>query len=135
MNRSSRYTLPLLALALTLVASPLAAGRLHGWELLGERSVSDALDHDVIPVTAARGDFKSLKVMVRRHAVQFREMKIHFGDGSVQNVELRSVIPAGGESRVIDVEGKDRVIRSVELTYDAQTLRGRKALIRLFGKN
>ena len=135
MNRSRKYALSLLALALALLASPLAAGRLHGWELLGERAVSDALDHDVIPVTAAKGDFKSLKVVVRRHAVQFRDMKIHFGDGSVQDVELRAVIPAGGESRVIDVVGKDRVIRSVEFTYDAQTLRGKKAHIRLFGKN
>ncbi len=128
-------SLPLLAVALVLLATPAVAGKAHGWELLGERYVTDGLDHDVIQVTAAKGDFRSLKVRVKGHAVQFRAMRIQFGDGSVQNVELRNVIPAGGESRVIDVEGHDRVIRAVEFTYDAQTYRGKKALVRLFGKN
>jgi hypothetical protein len=135
MHRSTRNSLSLMALALLLLAGPLAAGKLQGWELLGERQVTDGLDHDVIQVTAAKGPFKSLQVRVRGHAVQFRDMQIHFGDGSVQNVELRNVIPAGGESRVIDIDGKDRVIRSVEFTYDAQTHRGKKALVRLFGRN
>lgn len=135
MHRSTRNSLSLLALALILLASPLAAGKMKGWELLGERQVTDGLDHDVIQVTAAKGDFRSLKVLVKGHAVQFRSMRIHFGDGSSQSVELRDVIPAGGESRVIDVEGKDRVIRNVEFTYDAQTHHGKQAHIRLFGRN
>lgn len=135
MSRFTRTSFSLLMLALLLLATPLAAGKLKGWELLGERTVRDGLDHDAIAVTAAKGDFKSLKVVVRGHAVQFRSMRIHFGDGSEQAVELRDVIPAGGESRVIDVEGRDRVIQSVEFTYDAQSRRGKRALIRLFGRN
>jgi hypothetical protein len=135
MNRFIQASFSLLLLTLFLLTSPLAAGKIKGWELLGERTVSDGLDHDVIQVTAAKGDFKSLKLVVRGHAVQFRSMRIHFGDGSEQAVELRDVIPAGGESRVIDVEGRDRVIRSVAFTYDAQSRRGKRALIRLFGRN
>lgn len=135
MHSSTKRSLPLLALALVLLASPATAGKALGWELLGERQVTDGLDHDVIAVTAAKGDFKSLQVRVKGHAVQFRSMRIHFGDGSQQDVELRNVIPAGGASRVIDVDGKDRVIHSVEFTYDAQTRRGKRALIRLFGRN
>lgn len=135
MHRSTASSLFLMALALILLASPLAAGKMKGWELLGERQVTDGLDHDVIQVTAGKGDFRSLKVLVKGHAVQFRSMRVHFGDGSAQNVELRDVIPAGGESRVIDVEGKDRVIRNVEFTYDAQTYRGKRSLIRLLGRN
>lgn len=135
MNRMAKASFSLLVLTLLMLASPLAAGKIKGWELLGERTVSDGLDHDVIQVTAAKGDFKSLKLAVRGLAVQFRSMRIHFGDGSEQAVELRDVIPAGGESRVIDVEGRDRVIRRVEFTYDAQTRRGKRALIRLFGRN
>lgn len=135
MHRSTRIALSLLALASIVLASPVAAGKMQGWELLGERQVTDGLDHDAIQVTAAKGTFRSLKVLVKGHAVQFRSMRIHFGDGSVQSVELRDVIPAGGESRVLDVEGQDRVIRSVEFAYDAQTHHGKQALVRLFGRN
>jgi hypothetical protein len=44
------------------------------------------------------------------------------------------VIPAGGESRVIDVEGYDRVISRVDFRYDAKSA-GRRAVVRLFGRN
>jgi hypothetical protein len=36
---------------------------------------------------------------------------------------------------VIDVEGKDRVIRSIEFRYDAQTIRGKRARVFVYGKN
>lgn len=112
-----------------------SAGKQQGWEKLGARKVTDRVDHDEIVVTSAKGDFRSLKIAVRDHGVQFRDMKIHFGNGGTQDVELRAVIPAGGESRVIDIAGNDRVIRRVTFVYDSQSLGGRKATVVLFGKN
>lgn len=106
------------------------------WESLGTLTVSDAKDHDVLAVTRAQGTFRSLKLEVQVRAVQFRSMKIHFANGETQDVELRDVIPAGGESRVIDIEGPgDRTVRSIELRYDAQSLLGKKARVRIYGKN
>jgi hypothetical protein len=134
--------LSLAALVLTLlIAGSADAGPRRGrtpgprWEFLGERTVTDKADHDILPVTAARGTFRALKLEVRDRAVQFHSVKIHFGDGETQDVELRNVIPAGGESRVIDVEGRDRVIRSIEFRYDAQSLLGKKAVVLVYGKN
>jgi hypothetical protein len=141
MTSRKLYTLALTALVLfTVLAAGTAEarrGRPIGprWELLGERTVTDKADHDTLPVTAARGTFRSLKLEVRGRAVQFHSVKIHFGDGETQDVELRNVIPAGGESRVIDVEGRDRVVRSIELRYDAQSLLGKKAVVLVYGKN
>ena len=61
--------------------------------------------------------------------------KIHFANGRIQDVGLRDVIPAGGESRVIDLVGGDRVIQHVEFWYDAQTRRrGRGARVLVFGR-
>jgi hypothetical protein len=122
---------------LTLLFLPVdsSAARPGRWELLGERSVTDAVDHDTIPVTAARGTFRALKIMVEDRAVQFRDVKVHFADGGVQDVSVRRVIPAGGESRRIDVRGRDRVIRSLEFWYDAQSLGGKKATVKVYGQN
>ncbi|HYU32015.1 MAG TPA: hypothetical protein VEW48_07620 [Thermoanaerobaculia bacterium] len=117
---------------LGLVAAA-AAGPVRGWELLGTRTVTDRVDHDSI-AAGHQGTFRSIKITVQRRAVQFHDVKIHFANGDVQDVALRSVIPAGGESRVIDVEGRDRVIRSIEFWYDAQT-RGKRAVVKVFGKN
>lgn len=124
------------AVALALVTGTTAgtARQDRGWELLGQRMVTDRADHDLIPVTASRGDFKKIKVTVARASVDFRRMVVHFGNGADQDIELRHTIPAGGESRVIDLEGGDRVIRSVELWYDANTIRGRRAMVRVYGQ-
>jgi len=139
-SRRLRLTaLALAALALIALAADARPRRERvdrHWEVLGTLSVSDAKDHDVLAVTGAKGTFRSLKLEVLDRAVQFRSLKLHFANGEMQDVELRDVIPAGGESRVIDIEGVgDRVIRTVELTYDAQSLGGKKARVRVYGKN
>ncbi|HEV8597949.1 MAG TPA: hypothetical protein VGQ69_01160 [Gemmatimonadales bacterium] len=111
----------------------LATGIGADWVLLGQRAVNDRADHDVIMVTAARGDFSKIKITVQRASVDFHRVVVHFGNGGKQEIELRHTIPAGGESRAIDLTGDDRVIRSVEFWYDANTIRGRRAVVRLFG--
>lgn len=140
MNRTKSRLFALCLVTLALLQIALAAEAAHrphphGWELLGTRTVTDRIDHDVIEVTGAKGTFRRLQVHVEGRAVQFRDMKIHFANGQTQDVELREVIPAGGESRVIDVEGGDRTIRRIEFRYDAQSLGGKKAVVKVFGKN
>ncbi|MBZ0089092.1 MAG: hypothetical protein K8H90_01810, partial [Thermoanaerobaculia bacterium] len=76
-----------------------------------------------------------VQIRVLERPVQFRSMKIHFANGDTQNVELRDRIRAGGKSRVIDVEGGDRAIKTIEFVYDAQALGGRTAKVRVFGRN
>ena len=120
-------------LLIALLPAAASADRRGGWVLLGERSVSDARDHDTITVTAARGDFRRLQLRVLDRAVQFHAVKVHFANGETQELELREVIRPGGRSRAIDLEGRDRVIRTIELRYDAQSLGGRPARVRVYG--
>lgn len=124
----------LLLLGLAGVAAPVPVpAPLRDWVLLGERIVTDRLDHDAIVVTGARGDFRAIKLSVYRAAVDFHRMVVHYRNGGKQEIELRSTIPAGDESRVIDLNGAERIINRVEFWYDARTIRGRRAVIRLFG--
>ena len=123
-----------LVLFVTLVGAASGAARQVGdWVLLGQRQVSDRADHDVIMVTGARGNFQRIKLTVQRASVDFHRVTVYFGNGGKQEVAMRNTIPAGGESRAIDLEGADRVINRVEFWYDANTFRGRRAQVRLFG--
>lgn len=123
----------LILLATMALAASGAARQAGDWVLLGQRQVSDRADHDVIMVTGARGDFRRIKLTVQRASVDFHRVTVHFGNGSKQEVELRHTVRAGGESRAIDLEGNERVINRVEFWYDANTVRGRRAQVRLFG--
>ena len=92
--------LSLAAVALLAVLPLPSTARQPDWVLLGQRLVNDAADHDLIVVTAARGDFTKIKLVVQRAAVDFHKVVVHFGNGTDQEIALRNTIPAGGESRV-----------------------------------
>ena len=124
-----------LVLAALMITVATGASAQRGWTMLGQRAVTDRADHDVIAVTSERGTFKQIKLTVGRASVDFRKVVVHFGNGDNQEVELKHTIRAGGETRAIDIDGADRVIRSVEFWYDANTRRGRQATVRLFGKH
>ena len=124
------------ALALTsvlLACAPARTRGVGGWVLLGQQQVSDRLDHDVVAVGSSRGDFRRIKVTVQRASVDFQRVVVHYRNGGDQAVALRTTIAAGRESRAIDLDGRDRVIRSIEFWYDANTKRGRTAQVRVFG--
>jgi hypothetical protein len=119
-----------------LSAADLQAQTGGRWVSLGQRQVTDRTDHDAITVSGARGTFRSIKLEVARRAVDFHRVVIHFANGGDQRVELRNTIPAGGSSREIDIDGRDRTIRSVEFWYDAKSIgRGGSATVRLMGRS
>jgi hypothetical protein len=125
------------AVVLSLFTSTLlaAAPQRPAWARLGTTTVSDKVDRDTINVTARRGDFKALQIRVFERDVEFREVSIRFANGDLETVELRRVIQAGGHSRVVDIPGKDRVIRAIELVYDAQSLGGKNARVEVWGRH
>ena len=130
-----RSTGKLLAVVAVVALYAVAAEAKRGWEFLGEMNVTDRADHDTLIVTGARGTFRSIKLMVHDRNVQFHDMKLHFANGGTQEVALRRVILAGGESRPINIRGRDRVIHSIEFRYDAQSLFGKSARVAVWGLN
>lgn len=120
---------------MTAGSAPVHAQRAREWALLGERTVTDRGDHDTVVVSGVRGTFTAVKFEVQRHAVDFQRVVVHFGNGDDQKVDLRDTIRAGGETRVIDIEGANRVIRSIDFWYDANTIgRGGRAVVRALGR-
>ena len=103
------------------------------WVKLGERTVNHAIDRDEIVVTAREGTFRKIKLKVKHRQVTFRDVKIHYANGDVQDVALRQTIPAGGQTRDIDLEGKNRVITKAVFWYNTTRIRGKRAEVVLWG--
>ena len=89
----------------------------EGWEKLGEREVNGAVDHDVIEVGAREGRFRKIMFVVENSAVEMFDVTVHFGDGSTWSPATRLIFPADTRSRVVDLPGADRFIRSVHFKY------------------
>ena len=105
------------------------------WELLGKRKVNYGLDRDEIMVTAREGGFTKLKLRVLKSPINLHRFVVHYGNGSKQEVAVRKKIPAGGETRVIDLKGGKRVIRKIVFWYDTKGLQKKRATVAVWGRH
>jgi hypothetical protein len=81
---------------------------------LGNAHVDAAVDHDSIKV---RGDgtYRAIQLRVRGGAVNFDRVIVRYGNGTMEEIQVRNRIPDGGRTRIIDLPGDRRIIQSVDL--------------------
>ena len=103
------------------------------WVLLGRKTVSFGAERDVIRVTGWRGEFKRIQIYVRETGVHFADINVVFANGRTVDVPIRSFIPEGGRSRIIDLPGKARVIQRITLVYATRIGARDKALVEVWG--
>lgn len=87
------------------------------WEFLGQAQVDGLRDHDIITVGRNEGRFRNMLIRVAGAPILFERVVVHYANGANEQVALRYRIPAGGQSRSIDLRGGDRAITSVEVWY------------------
>lgn len=106
----------------------------QAWTVLGSCKVNGHSDHDEIVVTASRGDFKAVKLFVENEGIQFDRVVVHYGNGTSDRLDIRKFIPAGGETRVLDLAGSDRVVRKVTFYYESNAMTSKKGKVVLYGR-
>jgi hypothetical protein len=123
-----RATVLIGALALTgLAAQPSLAqqrdrdrGSDH-WEQLGCQKVGFLVDRDAIKVGRREGKFKAIRLEVSGNTVYINDLKVVYGNGAPDDLQVRSEIREGGQTRPLDLKGRgERAIDRVELTYRAK---------------
>ncbi|MBN2200181.1 MAG: hypothetical protein JW747_10075 [Candidatus Aminicenantes bacterium] len=105
-----------------------------GWELLGRRQVNFSADRDTVVVTAARGSFTRLMIVVRDHALEMFNVKITFRNGDDFSPATRLVFGESTRSRVIDLPGGKRFVRKVDFNYESLGAGFDRADVEVWGK-
>lgn len=109
-------------------------GTAGSWRMLGSTTANHSSDHDVIIVAGPYDYFRKIKFRVVDAPLNMRKMLIRYDDGGLpENIELRNKIPKGGESRLIDLRGGRRKLKSVEFWYDTKGILQGRAKVLLFG--
>jgi len=85
--------------------------------LLGSGRVNSGVDHDTIQVGQQQGTFRAIQLRVSVGAVNFLRIIVQYGNGTRSEIQVRSNIPAGGSSRIIDLPGDRRIIQRVDFWY------------------
>ena len=108
------------------------------WQELGAVSVNFTVNHDDI-VLVGQAEYRSLKFKVQEAHVNILNMSVIYQNGKVDQFNLKYQVPAGGESRVIDLKTDNlktgvRKIRRVTVWYQTDsTARQNVAKITLWG--
>jgi len=109
------------------------AGRAGAWRLIGTVHADFVRDHDVIHVVGPFDQFRKIKFFVKDAPVDISRLLVTYDNGDKQNVETRFTIPKGGESRVIDLNGYKRSIRTIEFWYDTRGRGQGRAEVTVYG--
>lgn len=110
------------------------AARDGEWEHLGARQVKRRGERDTIEVIGSEGRFTKIKLVARGNGIELLDVVVTYGDGSKHEVAVRSVLPEGGETRVIDLPGEARVIRKVDFVYRSRDPDKERATVHLWGR-
>jgi hypothetical protein len=115
------------------VAKP-RSGPTGSWRYLGTTSARSTADHDVIIVAGPYDFFRKLKFKVKDSGLEMYYILVRYDDGGApEKIETRFNIPQGGESRVIDIRGGKRKLKSVEFYYRDKGILNGKADVMLYG--
>lgn len=86
------------------------------WEQLGRSYVDGRRDHDTVNVNS-NASYRALALEVRGGTIDFQRVVVRFENGADHELEIRDRISSGRRTRVIDLPGVRRRIRSVEFWY------------------
>ena len=110
-----------------------APGTALKWELLGKRKVDFRADRDIIRIGRSDGRFRAIQLLVRNNDLLVQRLRVTYGNGRVQDINTRVLIKAGRRSRVIDLIGRDRFIRHIEIVYQSHPNTSKQALVEIYG--
>jgi hypothetical protein len=105
------------------------------WSYLGQAAVSGSRDRDRIGIGRNEGKFHSIQLRVSGAPVEFHRVVVNYSNGTNEEIEVRDRIPAGGQTRAIDLRGGDRSISSVDFFYGKANWRtGLQPRVSLYGR-
>jgi len=132
---SSIFIAAVFVLATSFTTQPASSTKAGEWMFLGDKRVGFGVDHDVIHFGNWKDDVRQIKLKVTDGPLKMFNMKIHFDNGSVQNVELRNRFTQGSESRVIDMDGGLRHLTKIEFWYETKGFARGRSQVSIYGRN
>jgi hypothetical protein len=126
--------LPDLSFSQTAVSAP-RPGTPGEWRYLGTVNARFTADHDAILVQGPYDFFRRIKFKVTNAPINIIRLIVSYDDGGLpENIDTRFSIPAGGESRIIDLRGNRRKIKTIEFWYDTKGVLQGRANVSVFGQ-
>jgi hypothetical protein len=103
------------------------------WHFLGRRRVNFVADHDKIAVGGNRM-YKKIMIKATGNGVFVHRMRVVYGNGADDIIPVKFHFKKGQHSRVIDLRGNKRHIRSVHFFYSKPLNFKGASFVNLYGR-
>jgi hypothetical protein len=103
------------------------------WVELGEQIVSTP-DRDVLILGTNEGRYEAIKFQVFGNRVAIAQVKVVFGNGQSQYLDVREHVQPGETTPAYDLDKQHRIINRIEFLYQAENRWGGDAVIKVLGK-
>ena len=120
--RSSTKFAVLAVMSVAVATSAFAQGRRDNnrdrddnWERLGCQEVGRRADFDEIKVGRKEGRFSAIRLEAKGNSVSILDLKVVYANGNPDDIQVRSEIKEGDRTRPLDLQGRDRSIRSIQI--------------------
>lgn len=134
MNTTRRFLTA--CLVMVLFSGSALAGNSNGdWVKLGSVNAGHDADHDRITVAGPYDNFRKLKFRVKNASLNMHRVVVTYDDGAPERLDIKENLAAGAETRVIDLHGGKRSIRTIEFWYETKGNKGEKAEVVAFGQH
>jgi hypothetical protein len=91
------------------------------WVELGCQQVSFiGKDRDSIKVGRREGRFKAIRLSARGNDVEVLDLKVIYADGQPDDIQVRSRLRAGTQTRPLDLKGRQQAIDRIEMVYKSR---------------
>lgn len=87
-----------------------------GWHKIAETVVNLKSDQDELMVLGA-DHYKAMRLKATDSDIEITDIRVMYENEQVQDIEVRKILKAGEQTREIDLDGKDRAIKKIRLTY------------------
>ena len=106
-----------------------------GWEKLAETKINREQNRHEMFISAENRPFTAVKIRSVQGGLNLHRCIFRYKSGETLTVEMRNDLPAGTDSRTIQLPGKKDVVVSVECFYDTKNYGDQKASIELWGRS
>ena len=117
---------------IALVAAALPA-QARDWVQLGEQTVNRRTDRDVLYVGAGGGQYEALRFRAVGNDVAFAEVRVVYGNGTPEVLNVKEHVRAGEATRPYDLQGRRRIIERIEFLYQTEGPWGGRAVVQVAG--
>ena len=117
-------------IAMAIAALPAQAAQ---WVQLGQQKVGHNADRDTLYVGSYEGHYEALRFRVVGNEVAFAEVRVIYGNGKSEVLDVKEHVQSGETTRAYDLRGRHRIIERIEFLYQSESQWDRRATVQVFG--